>query len=53
MIDIVQDPEFAEKMVRIGLVTTGRPGAEVARLAKTQREALRPIVEKSGFRVTQ
>ena len=40
-------------MTQIGIVTTGRPGAEVAKLAKAQREAMRPIVEKSGFRVTQ
>lgn len=53
MIDIVRDPAFTEKMAQIGIVTTGRPGAEVAKLAKAQREAMRPIVEKSGFRVTQ
>jgi len=53
MINIVQDPEFTKKMAQIGMVTTGRPGAEVAKLTKTQREAMRPIVEKSGFRVTQ
>ena len=53
MIDIVRDPEFSAKMAQIGIVTTGRSGAETASLVKTQREALRPIVEKSGFRATQ
>lgn len=52
MIDIVKNPEFSAKMAQIGIVTTGRPGAEVTSLTKTQREAMRPIVEKSGFRVT-
>lgn len=52
MIDIVKDSEFSAKMAQIGIVTTGRPGVDVTSLAKTQREAMRPIVEKSGFRVT-
>ncbi|MFZ2856906.1 MAG: tripartite tricarboxylate transporter substrate-binding protein [Acidovorax sp.] len=53
MIKIMQDPEISARMTQIGLVTTGRPGAEVAKLAKTQREASRPMVEQSGFRATQ
>ncbi|XKF31692.1 tripartite tricarboxylate transporter substrate-binding protein [Alicycliphilus denitrificans] len=53
MINIVRDPDFSAKMAQMGIVTTGRPGADVASLAKTQREAMRPIVEKSGFRATQ
>lgn len=53
MIDIVQDPEFSARMAELGMVTTGRPGTEVVSLAKAQREAARPIVEKSGYRVTQ
>jgi len=53
MISIVQDAEFSKKMALIGMDTTGKPGAEVTRLAKAQREAMRPIVEKSGFRATQ
>lgn len=53
MIKIVKEPEFTQKMALLGLETAGRPGAELAKLAKTQREAMRPIVEKSGFRATQ
>lgn len=53
MIGIVQDPEFSAKMAQIGMVTTGRPGASVTNSIKTEREALRPIVEKSGFRANQ
>lgn len=53
MLHIVQDPAFAARMAQQGMVTTGRPGAEVTALIKAQREALRPIVEKSGFRATQ
>jgi len=52
IIGIVKDPEFSAKMSQMGIVTTGRPGVDVTSLAKTQREAMRPIVEKSGFRVT-
>ncbi|GAA3989481.1 tripartite tricarboxylate transporter substrate-binding protein [Comamonas faecalis] len=53
MTAIVQDPEFSAKMAQLGMVTTGRPGSDVTELIATQREALRPIVEKSGFRATQ
>lgn len=53
MINIVQAPMFAEKMAQMGMVTTGKPSAEVTSLIKTQREAWRPIVEKSGYRITQ
>ncbi len=53
MIHIVQDSAFAAKMAQGGMVTTGRPGAEVTSLIKSQREASRPIVEKSGYRATQ
>jgi tripartite-type tricarboxylate transporter receptor subunit TctC len=53
MIKIVQDPEFSARMAQIGIVTTGRPGADVATLAKKQREASRPMVEKSGYRAAQ
>ena len=53
MIHIVQDSAFAAKMAQGGMVTTGRPGAEVTILIKSQREASRPIVEKSGYRATQ
>lgn len=53
MIHIVQDPDFTAKMAQIGMVTTGRSGAEVTALIKAQREASRPMVEKSGYRATQ
>lgn len=53
MIKIVQDPEFTEKMALGGMVTTGKSGAEVTKMAKVQREAIRPMVEKSGFRANQ
>ncbi len=53
MIEIVKDPDFAAKMEQIGIVTTGMPSAEVTALIRAQREASRPIVEKSGYRVTQ
>ncbi|MBS0391735.1 MAG: tripartite tricarboxylate transporter substrate binding protein [Proteobacteria bacterium] len=53
MIHIVKDPAFTEKMATLGMVTTGLPGAQVTEMIKTQREALRPIVEKSGFKATQ
>ena len=39
MIHIVQDSAFAAKMAQGGMVTTGRPGAEVTSLIKSQREA--------------
>ena len=50
MIRIVQDPDFNARMAQSGMVTTGLPGAEVARMIKVQREAARPVVEKSGYR---
>lgn len=53
MIKIVQEPEFGQKMEQLGMATTGKPGAELAEMIKTQREAWRPVVEKSGFRATQ
>ena len=53
MIQIAKDPTFTAKMAQGGMVTTGLPGAEVTSLIKTQREASRPIVEKSGYRATQ
>ncbi|MBS0508225.1 MAG: tripartite tricarboxylate transporter substrate binding protein [Proteobacteria bacterium] len=53
MIHIVQDPAFSARMAQIGIVTTGKPGAEVTTMIKAQREAARPIVEKSGYRATQ
>jgi len=40
-------------MVKLGMVTTGKPGSTVAPIFRAQREAMRPIVEKSGFKVTQ
>ncbi len=53
MIAIVKDPAFSAKMAQSGMVTTGLPGAEVTKMIKAQREAARPIVEKSGYRATQ
>ena len=52
MIGIVRDPAFAAKMAQMGMISTGRPGAEVTALIKTQREVFRPIVLKSGYRST-
>lgn len=53
MIKIVRAPEFSAKMAQIGMATTGYPASEVLSKIKSEREALRPIVEKSGFKVTQ
>jgi len=53
MIEIVQDPEFAEKMAQLGMETTGRTSSDLASSIKSQREKWRPIVEQSGFRANQ
>lgn len=53
MLKIARDPEFIVKMTQIGLVATAQPGSDVTAMIKSEREAMRPIVEKSGFKVTQ
>lgn len=53
MIRMVKEPEFTEKMAQFGMVTTGRSGASVTQMFLAQREAIRPIVEASGFRAGQ
>lgn len=53
MIKIVRDPEFAAKMAQIGMITTGESGADLATKIQQERKALKPIVDASGFKVTQ
>lgn len=50
MIAVVKDPEFTKKMEHMGIVTTGRTGESMTAAMRSQREAWRPVVEKSGFR---
>ena len=52
MVRIARDPAFAAKVAHMGMITTGRTGAEVATLIKAQRAVFRPIVLKSGYRAT-
>ena len=53
MIKIVKSAEFAQSMTQLGMTTTGKPSAEFAAQILSQREAWKPVVEKSGFKATQ
>lgn len=53
MMEIVQAPEFAEKMAQLGMETTGKTSSDLASSIKKQREEWRPVVEQSGFRAIQ
>lgn len=53
MLKIVKNPDFSKNMAQLGMVTTGKPATELAAQIKTQREAWKPVVEKSGFKASQ
>lgn len=53
MTQIVKNPEFSQNMAQLGMVTTGRSSKELASQIQQQRQAWKPVVEKSGFKASQ
>lgn len=53
LIKIVKTPDFSASMAQLGLVTTGLPASALSQTIHTQREAFRPVVQKSGFKANQ
>lgn len=53
LIRIVQDPAFSARIAQLGLVPTGKPGAELAALIQAQRQTWQPVVQASGFKALQ
>jgi len=53
LIKIIQDPEISFRIAQLGLASTGKPGAELATMIQTQREAWAPVIKASGFKATQ
>ncbi|BAO67686.1 tripartite tricarboxylate transporter substrate-binding protein [Bordetella bronchiseptica] len=53
LIKIVKDPAFSARVAQVGLVSTGKPGAELAAMIQAQRQAWQPVVKASGFKALQ
>ena len=51
MVDILQQADFKERVLKLGLIPDGRPAAELAIIQKVDAERWAPAIKESGFRM--